>query len=157
MRKLLLLFLTSILLLSCTEAKYTKGLRAEIEKLSQQNDSLKTVVSEIDQKYVFDSLTIRSIPNEKNSNKINSTYKMEIVFVGYNTDGKSTMVIGDSTIYENGIERVANGDSLVMKKGGFLFERKLHSEKNNFWGLLQSDNKYGKPFKATMLTSVKAN
>ena len=135
----------------------TENLHVEIGKLRIENDSLKNIVADIEQKYVFDSLTIRSIPNDKNSNKIDSIYKTEIVFVGYNTDGKSTVVIGDSTIYVNGMQTVANGDSLIMKKGGFLLERKLLSKKNNFWGILRTENKYGKPYSVTMLTSVKAN
>jgi len=155
-RNIILTVVIAILLSNCSTKNRTENQIIEIEKLRTENDSLKNILAEIDNKYVFDSITIRDVASGENSNKINSVYKAEIMFVGYNTDGKSTMVVGDSINYEDGIGQVVNGDSLRRRKGSFFLERKLTSEKNKFWGILRTENNYGKPYEVNMLIAVRA-
>ncbi len=78
------------MIFSCSEKNQTKNLLGKIEKLQIENDSLKSIVAEINEKYVFDSISIRDFPDYKNTYKLNSNVGGEIVFVGYNI-GKKLM------------------------------------------------------------------
>ncbi len=155
-KKILLIAVLSIIFSNCSENNQSGNLTVEIENLRTENDSLKNILAEINNKYIFDSITIRDIASRENTNKLNSVYKAEIMFVGYNTNGKSTMVIGDSINYENGTEIVVNGDSLKRRKGSFFLEKKLTGEINKFWGILRTENKYGKTYEVNILTAVRA-
>ena len=155
MRKILIIIIVSVLINSCSEINRTENLLGKIENLRIENDSLMNIIMEINQKYVFDSLSVREISYPSNSHKLHSIYRTEIVFVGYNSNGNSTMVFGDDISYEGGKGKVVNGDTLILRKGGFLLERKLTSKKNSFWGILRTENEYGKPHESNMLISIK--
>ena len=47
-------------------------------------------------KYVFDSISIRDIPSYKNTYKLNSIVSGEIVFIGYNINNKTNVILVDS-------------------------------------------------------------
>ena len=155
MKKLLSILLIGILTFSCADINRTENLLSEIKELKNENDSLKNIVTEINEKYIFDSISIKDIPYYKNTNKLNSLYETEILFVGYNFDGKSSMIFGDSISYANGMN-VINGDTLESRNGAFILKRKLISEKNSYRGIIKTENKYGKKYEVIMTTSVLA-
>lgn len=102
---------------------------------------------------MFDSLTIREIPHYENTNKLNSIYKEEFVFVGYNALGKTTVVIGDSTYFDNGM-KVFNGDTLSSKKGAFQYAIKLKGERTFYGGIKKTENEYGKSYEVPCSSSI---
>tara|TARA_R110000822_G_scaffold310264_1_gene442410 strand:- start:994 stop:1470 length:477 start_codon:yes stop_codon:yes gene_type:complete len=145
MKKLIVPIVLSIVLFGCQNRHQTEKLEAEIEGLKKRNDSLKSIVNKIKDKYVFDSLTIRQIPHYGNTNKLNSIHQEEFVFVGYNANGKTSVVIGDSTYFDNGM-KIYNGDTLLLKKGGFEHKIKLTQERTSYRGILKTENELGKSF-----------
>ncbi len=60
-----------------------------------ENDSLRKIVAEINNKYVFDSISFRDIYNPKNTYEPNSDFNIELLVVGYNPS-KSYFVKFDS-------------------------------------------------------------
>ncbi|NGX85053.1 hypothetical protein [Aequorivita sp. KMM 9714] len=153
MNKLITITFLCFFILSCGDDKRTVNLEAEIQNLRQRNDSLESIVNGIKDKYVFDSLTIRQIPNYANTNKLNSIYKEEIVFVGYNANGKTSVIIGDSTYVDNGI-KVFDGDTLISKKGAFQHEIKLVKDKNYYGGILKTENEFGKSYEVPFRSAI---
>tara|TARA_R110000744_G_scaffold310111_3_gene417870 strand:+ start:831 stop:1214 length:384 start_codon:yes stop_codon:yes gene_type:complete len=116
-------------------------LKAEIEGLKKRNDSLENIVNGIKDKYVFDNIAVRTIPSYKNTDKLNSISRNEIVFIAYNNDGKSRVMFNESQEKGTGYK-----DTLEMENGAFILERKLTQEKNFFSGLVETQNDYGKVF-----------
>ena len=158
MNKLFIIIALTIVLFGCQNNKRTEKLQAEIEALKERNNSLESIVDGIKDKYVFDSLTIRQIPHYENTNKLNSIYKEEFVFVGYNDNGKTSIVIGDSTYLDNGM-KVFNGDSLNLKNGAFQHTLKLEQDRNSYGGIIKMENDYGKSYEVPFrsLISVEKN
>ncbi|WP_420603269.1 hypothetical protein [Flagellimonas sp.] len=128
-------------------------LNGVMENLKKENDSLKNIVEEINDKYVFDSITIRNIPHYENTNKLHSVFKTEIVFVGYNGNGNTSVIIKDSVTKTSGV-KTFKIDTLNLLKGGFWLERKLDSEINYFQGSLKTENKYGKSYEVPFATAI---
>ena len=145
MNKLIIIILLPIIFFSCQNKNQTEKLLAEIEVLKERNDSLEKVVNGIKDKYVFDSLTFRQIPHYGNTNKLNSIHQEEFVFVGYNANGRTSVVIGDSTYFDNGM-KIYDGDTLLLKKGGFEHKIKLTQDRTAYRGILKTENEYGKSF-----------
>lgn len=155
MNKLTTLTFLGLLILSCGDNKRIEKLETEIESLRHQNDSLEVITNGINEKYVFDSLTVRQIPHYANTNKLNTIYKEEFVFVGYNANGKTSVIIGDSTYIDNGI-KVFNGDTLISKKGAFQHEFFLAKKSNFYGGILTTENDYGKSYSVPFSSAVGA-
>tara|TARA_R110000868_G_scaffold410616_1_gene699258 strand:+ start:751 stop:1227 length:477 start_codon:yes stop_codon:yes gene_type:complete len=155
MNKLTILTLLGLLILSCGDNNRTEKLEAEIESLRHLNDSLESITNGIKEKYVFDSLIVRQIPHYANTNKLNSIYKEEFVFVGYNTNGKTSVIIGDSIYIDNGI-KVFNGDTLISKKGAFQHEMIIDKETNFYGGIWTMENDYGKSYIVPFRSAVGA-
>ncbi|ASO05416.1 hypothetical protein [Arenibacter algicola] len=155
MKKLILIICLPIILFSCQNKNQTEKLVAEIKDLKQRNDSLEKVVNGIKDKYVFDSLTIRQIPHYGNTNKLNSIHQEEFVFVGYNSNGKTSVVIGDSTYFDNGM-KIYDGDSLPLKNGGFEHKIKLTQDRTSYRGILKTENDYGKSFETPFSSLIGA-
>jgi|GEM_PF-2334678 len=153
MNKLIILSFLSFFYLSCGDNERTGNLESEIERLLHRNDSLERIVNGIKDKYVFDSLTVRQIPNYANTNKLNSIYKQEIVFVGYNANGKTSVIIGDSTYFDNGL-KVFDGDTLISKKGAFQHKIKLVKDKNFYGGILKTENEFGKSYEVPFRAAI---
>jgi len=152
MKKSTIIILLSILIFSCTESNNSKNLIGKIEKLQIENDSLKNIVAEINEKYVFDSISIRDIPSYKNTYKLNSIISGEIVFVGYNIDKKTNVIMIDSL--ENNPKKLFNPDTLILKKGGFIYNARLNTERINLKGILETKNKYGKEYEVIYSTAI---
>jgi cell division protein FtsB len=153
MKKLILYSLLVFLILSCENNERFEKLNGQLESLKKENDSLKDMVNGINDKYVFDSLIVRQIPHYANTNKLNSIYKEEIVFVGYNANRKTSVVIGDSTYFDNGM-KVFNGDTLISKKGAFQHEIKLAQDRTIYGGYLKTENDYGKSYEGSFRSAI---
>jgi len=141
MKKLTIIIIFPFLFFSCQNINKTEKLEAEIQELKTQNDSLENIVNRIKEKYVFDNITVRTIPSYKNTDKLNSIHKQEIVFIGYNDDGRSRVMFNANQ--EKGVGRQ---DTLKIEKGAFILERKLTEEKNYFNGWAETSSEYGKVF-----------
>ncbi len=153
MKVILFLIANVILFSSCQNNQRIEKLESENQILKLRNGSLRKITDGIKEKYVFDSLTIRQIPHYENTYLRNSEFKEEIVFVGYNLYGKTSVIIGDSLKFENGIE-VINPETLEFKNGGFQNIIELNQKQNPYSGILQSENEYGKTFKTTVKSIV---
>ena len=151
--RILFLIASAFLFSSCQNNERIEKLESENQILKLRNDSLRKITDGIRDKYVFDSLTIRQIPHYKNTYLRNSEFKEEIVFVGYNLNGKTSVIIGDSLKFENGIE-IINPDTLVFKNGGFRNIIELNQKQNHYSGILKSENEYGKSFKKTVSSII---
>lgn len=137
------------MIFSCTDINQSENKIAEIENLRAENDSLKKIVAEINNKYVFDSITVRDIPSYKNTYKLNSNITGEIVFVGYNNDKQNTNVIMIDSISYNP-KKLYNPDSLILRNGGFHYEKKLDTERIYWKAEIQTKHKYGKKFEGIL-------
>ncbi|MCB0373352.1 MAG: hypothetical protein KDD31_10110 [Muricauda sp.] len=148
-----LIFVSAIISISCQNKFQMDKLKEELAQLRKQNDSLKRITEGIKDKYVFDSLTIRQIPYYENTNKLNSVYKEEFVFVGYNSNGKTSVIIGDSIYFDNGM-KVFNGDTLISKKGSFQHQMRLINDQNYYGGILKTENEFGKSYETQFRSAV---
>lgn len=153
MKKTTLIILLSILTFSCEEKNQAESLLGKIEKLQIENDSLKSIVKEINSKYVFDSISIRDIPSYKNTYKLNSIANGEIVFVGYNIGKKTNVIMVDSFSYNP--KKLYNPDTLKLKNGGFRYKVVLKSDINTVRGILEVENKYGRKFEKTYMSTIR--
>ncbi len=152
--KLLPLLFLSILIFSCADQSKQEYKITELENLLSENDSLKKIIAEINEKYVFDSISVRDIPSYKNKYELSSKITGEIVFVGYNLNDKSWAIKFDSTNYDNG-RKLINPDTLINIKGGYKYEKILNSELNILRVDLKTENEYGKPFNVVYHTAIR--
>ncbi|MCL7765461.1 hypothetical protein MPF19_18745 [Polaribacter sp. Z014] len=153
MNKLILISLLAITFLSCDNKSKIEKLKNQIITLKKQNDSLGKITKWVENKYIFDSISFRQIPDYKNTHKINSVFREEFVFVGINFNRKSSVIVGDSISYKNGL-KVINGTILEMKNGGFLNEIILKKKRNFYSGIIKSKNDFGKKFEATIRSGI---
>lgn len=114
--------------------------------MNSENDSLRKVIKEINSKYVFDSIAVRDIPDYKNTYNLNSVANGEIVFVGYNLNKKSNVILVDS--FSLNPEKLYNPDTLLLKNSGYIYSIQLDSEKTEMSGIMKLNNKYGKSYKS---------
>ncbi|GGZ94616.1 hypothetical protein GCM10007028_36150 [Algibacter mikhailovii] len=122
---------------------------SEIDLLRVENDSLKNIVAEINSKYVFDSIFVKTSNNPDNSLKLNSDYKMEIMIVGYNSD-KSYLVAYDK---EN--DNKINLDTLNHEKGIYKYNTKLTNDLNKVFIDVHIENNYGKKVTGILADRIK--
>lgn len=122
---------------------------SELERLKIENDSLKEIVKEINDKYVFDSISFREIYGKNNKYLRNANYEMELLVVAYNPE-KSYFVKYDSIV--NG--KKINPDTLLQRNGGFKYEKKLTEKSNNIWIEMNIENKFGKSKKAVLYDRI---
>lgn len=73
--------------------------------------------------------------------------------MGYNANGKTSVIIGDSTYVDNGI-KVFDGDTLISKKGAFQHEMKLVKDKNYYGGILKTKNEFGKSYEVPFRSAI---
>lgn len=154
MKKTLLFIFLPFLIQSCADVSYGENMIAKLESLSAENDSLKRMVAEINQKYVFDSISVRDIPAYRNKYELNSKIKGEILFIGYNLNDKSRVIKFDSVNNRNG-HKLVNPDTLKNIKGGYQYEKILNSEFNILRFDLKTANNYGKPFDVVYHTAIR--
>jgi hypothetical protein len=144
MKKPLIILFLLLLSYSCTDFTQKDKTITEIESLRLENDSLKDIISEINNKYVFDSISIREIKNDSNTYKLNSLFKTKYYFVGFNKNRNTYMVDIDSI----------KKDTLQLNKGGYNYSKILKRENNIFEIEVNADNKFGKRFQGTLINKI---
>jgi hypothetical protein len=150
-KKVFIIIIFSNLFLGCNGSNES----LTIKNLQRRNDSLENILSIMNQKYIFDSITIRDIPSYKNSYQKGTEIMGEIVIVGYsNNNQKTNVVLADSIAYAPNI-KLYNPDTLIMKNGGFVYFKELQ-DSLSLKGLINVGNKYGKSHQFLYNTMIKA-
>jgi hypothetical protein len=122
MRKLhiLLIILTFY---SCDKNIITKE---KFQLLQEENDSLKGIIKDYKDKYVYDFVLLRQAPKQNNSFKKGSNYKGELMFV---TTNKEDYILFGTEIKNTDIGgEILNPDTLKISNGVYSFETKLKSD-----------------------------
>ena len=138
--------------MSCGNNKNPSLSESEINKLKAENDSLKSLVEELNSKFIFDSILIRDIPSYKNTYEKNSKVSGEIVIVGYNLNNKTKMIFADSISFNP--LKLQNPDTLQLVNGGFQYEKNLNSNQKIIKGVIESNPTYGQDFIKTYSSFV---
>lgn len=146
MKKSIIISLFFCLILSCSGNKSDNQLRLENENLKTLNDSLRTIIEEINDKYVLDHLTVREIRNDSNTYKLNSQFRTKYYIVGYNNNDLTTFIVADS-VNQN---FQTDSDTLRLVNGGFEYSKILTEEENEIEINLNVENKYGKKLQAIL-------
>lgn len=149
LKKIFIISLFSILFLGCNKSNES----LTIKDLQIKNDSLIEIISEMNQKYIFDSIAIRDIPSYKNRYEKGTEIIGEIVIVGYNNNQKTNVVLADSITYKPNI-KLYNPDTLKIKNGGFVYSKNL-KDSLNLQGLINVGNRYGKSHQFLYNTIIK--
>ncbi|MEO9257087.1 MAG: hypothetical protein ABI207_01825 [Crocinitomicaceae bacterium] len=124
-----------------------------MENLQAENDSLRKIVTDIETKYVFDSISVRDIPNYNNTYELNSKIKGEIVFIGYNSNSKNSRVIMVDSIAYNP-EKLFNPDTLKLKNGGYKYEIELNDQEVTWKADIKIQNEYGQKFQGLLMNKA---
>ncbi|MFH4968755.1 hypothetical protein V8G61_11185 [Gaetbulibacter sp. M240] len=122
---------------------------AEIESLRNENDSLKKIITEMNSKYVFDSISFRKIYSKNNKYERNADFEIELLVVGYNPD-KSYFIKYDSIVDRQKI----NPYFLPQSEGGFKYKTKLTEKINNIWIEMNVENDFGQQKKGVLHESI---
>ena len=139
---------------SCSDKNKFEAYNLEILSLKQENDSLVKILEEIKTKYVFDSITIRHFPNPKNTHRLNSKVKGELLVVGFNNDRKKTRIVKIDSMDHNP-QKLYNPDTLDLKNGGYKYEIDLNKNKVIWRASINIENEYGANKKATIAQSIR--
>ncbi|WMI68248.1 hypothetical protein [Mangrovimonas sp. YM274] len=137
MRKLII-FLISTSILSCNNQ--TTEIKNQNTLLKKENDSLKALLSKLEDKYVFDDIKVRVIPNEENTNRIGSDFNGEFVIIAYNNETE----VNFSTEKENALNGFKDSESLKKDFGGFPFKLPLEKPENDIYFTFKTNGIYGK-------------
>ena len=150
MNKPTIIVILILLISSCSDNKQLENKTIEIENLRAENDSLKKIVAEINNKYVFDSIFLKTVNSPKNTLKTDSDYEMEIMVLGYNPT-KSYFVKFDSLVEGKKV----NPDTLIQKNGTFLYKTKLADELTKVKVDVKIENEFGQNYKGTLMDLIK--
>ena len=123
---------------------------AKLDSLRAENDSLKKIVAEINNKYVFDSISFREIYGKDNKYERNADFNVELLVVGYNPN-KSYFVKFDSLVDGKKV----NPDTLKQSNGGFKYNTKLTEKENIIRIEMNVENKYGQKKMGTLLETIR--
>lgn len=158
MKKTTIILLLILLISNCSDNNQSQNSIIEIQNLRAENDSLRKIVAEINNKFIFDSITVRDIPNYKNTYELNSNIAGEIVFVGYNNDKQNTRVLMIDSISYNP-KKLHNPDTLTLKAGGFHYNKKMHTDIIYWSAAVYTKHKYGKKYNGILsnMARVKTN
>lgn len=149
-RNIIFISICYTLLVGCENT----GQKIAIKNLEKKNDSLINILDHLNQKYIFDSISIRDIPSHQNSYQKNSEVVGEIVIVGFNKNEKTNVILTDSIGYDPEII-LYNPDTLEIKNGGFVYN-KILKDSLSLEGIIELGNKYGKSHQALYHTVVKS-
>ncbi|RDK87283.1 hypothetical protein [Marinirhabdus gelatinilytica] len=154
MTKAIIIVLLTSLILGCTDINQQENTNAKLEDLRAENDSLKKIVADINNKYVFDSISIRDIPSYMNTYELNSKVSGEIVFAGYNINKNTNVILVDSLSFNP--KKLYNPDTLRLNNGGFLYETELSADRISLKGIIEMKNDYGKEYEGIYNTAIGA-
>ncbi|NQY30149.1 MAG: hypothetical protein HRT69_11850 [Flavobacteriaceae bacterium] len=121
-----------------------------MEALKSENDSLKNILSELNNKYIFDSISLHNVYNKKNTYDLNSNFEMELMVIGYSPN-KSYFVAYDSIV--NG--RKINLDTLIQEKGRFKYNTTLNKKKITIRMDYNIQNEFGQNEMGWLIDKVK--
>ncbi|MBB6682436.1 hypothetical protein H4O20_13380 [Aequorivita sp. 609] len=152
MTKAITIVLLTFSIFSCTDINKSEITIGKLENLRAENDSLRKIVADIHTKYVFDSITIRDIPSYKNTYELNSKVSGEIVFVGYNINKKTNVILVDS--FSSNPKELYNPDTLKLNNGGFVYETELNSDRISLKGIIETQSEYGKRYEGFYNTEI---
>lgn len=144
MRESIIIILFTLIFSSCIDKKQPENVITEIDRLRIENDSLKKIISEINGKYVFDSISVRQVIDSDNSYKLNSLYKTKLYFIGYNKNDNTYMAVMDSI----------RNDTLELNENGYPYSKVLQKKENIILIELNAENKFGKNFQATFMDKI---
>ena len=130
-------FLIFAIFISCN----SNSTDSELIKIKRERDSLQLLLSEIEQKYVFDSIRLVTEPHPDNLLIPGSEYSLKFYFIGYNKD---TYFVEDDSLNK------VSKDSLFPERGIFHYNTSLKPEQNEFEGLISTNSKFGKNYKAVL-------
>ncbi|CAM1363519.1 conserved protein of unknown function [Tenacibaculum soleae] len=150
MKKSIILIFLTFLISNCTNIKKSESQIAELENLRLENDSLRKIVADINNKYVFDSISFRDIYSPKNTYKLGSDFNIELLVVGYNPS-RSYFVKFDSIV---GGKKI-NADTLKQSNGGFKYNTKLTEKENRIKIEMNVENKYGKKRSGRLFETIR--
>tara|TARA_R110002072_G_scaffold302305_1_gene484662 strand:+ start:989 stop:1450 length:462 start_codon:yes stop_codon:yes gene_type:complete len=150
MNKTIIIVFLILLNFSCTDINRTENTIAKLESLRAENDSLKKIIAEIDNKYVFDSISFRDIYSPKNTYELNSDFQIELLVVGYNPS-KSYFIKYDSIVEGQKI----NPDTLSQSNGGFKLNTKLTEKENEIRIEMNVENKFGNKKKGVLYETIR--
>ena len=143
----------TFMIFGCTDINQAENTIAKLESLRAENDSLRKIVADIETKYVFDSISLRDIPDYKNTYKLDSKIKGEIVFIGYNMDlEKSRVIMVDSVTYNP--EKLHNPDTLKLQNGGYKYEIKLNDKEITWKADIKVENEYGQKMQGLLMNKA---
>ena len=148
MRKLHLLTFILLFFTNCEKNK-TDKFEQQLDFLKNENDSLKDIISEIDNKYVFDSISYKNDFNPNNTYKLNSTVESHMVIVAY---GPNTKFIKFDSLVDG---TKINPDTLDQQYGSYHFSTKLDKEKKIIKVEIETNNKYGKNSTVTLYDIIR--
>ncbi|MFS4448481.1 hypothetical protein [Maribacter sp. 2307UL18-2] len=151
MQKTIIFLLLILFIFGCQEQKNGEKWTSQLDRLRTENDSLKRLVAEINNKYVFDSISFREIYSPKNTNKLNSEFNVELLVVGYNPE-KSFFVKFDSIVDGQKI----NPDTLKQSNGGFKYKTILKDTENTIRIDMNVGNKFGQKKSGVLYETVRA-
>lgn len=122
--------------ISCSE-------KIDTEKvlLKKENDSLRNVLTDINSKYVFDSISFKDTRSLNNTYKKGSVYEQTFSVIAYSSNAKY-FVKFDSIV--NG--KKVNPDTITNSKGNFTYRTTLDHKVNTISAEINIENKYGKQF-----------
>jgi hypothetical protein len=142
------LFLVSVIIFiaGCKSENYQNDNKI----LMKENDSLKNILKELSNKYIFDSISFRDIYSKNNTNKLNSKFEIELLVIGFNSN-QSFFVKYDSISSEGGL---INPDTLKQLYGGFKVETVLRNKKNPIRVDMNINSPYGKSKKGRLYDEI---
>jgi hypothetical protein len=146
MRELKICLLFIILTTSCQNNDINEKNQEILNSLKRENDSLKLIMEEISQKYVFDSIIFRDVRSPDNTYKLNSDFEVELLVLGYNSK-ESYFVKYDDL-------KNTNPDTINVNNGGFVYRTKLDEKVNPIIIEMNLENKYGKRKQAILYDEI---
>ena len=150
MKKNIIFLFLILLFLSCSNTNQEEKDNLRIEALKSENDSLKNILSELNNKYIFDSISLHNVYNKKNTYDLNSNFEMELMVIGYSPN-KSYFVAYDSIV--NG--RKINLDTLIQEKGRFKYNTTLNKKKITIRMDYNIQNEFGQNEMGWLIDKVK--
>ena len=113
----------------------------DLTEIKRERDSLQALLSEIEEKYVFDSIRLVFDDSPENQLSPGSEYNLKFYFIGFNK--KSYFAETDSP-------NEAFEDSIFPNRGIFHYNTTLKSSDNEFEGFISTNSKFGKNYEAVL-------
>ena len=134
---LVLLLFISYINISCN-SDYTNS---ELVEIKRERDSLQVLLSEIEQKYVFDSIRLVVDQSPENLLTPGSEYNLKFYFIGFNRNSYFAETDSPNKAFE---------DSIFSDRGIFHYNTVLDGNNNEFKGFISTNGRFGKNYEAVL-------